>query len=60
MQVSLFTSVNFCRVIAGPFCSMLLGDLGADVIKIEKPGEASAQRNILGEALFPIVVVTRD
>ena len=31
---------------------MLLGDLGADVIKVEKPGESSMQRNVSREALF--------
>lgn len=30
--------LEFCSVAAGPFCGMLLGDMGADVIKIEPPG----------------------
>ncbi|MCB1739283.1 MAG: CoA transferase [Gammaproteobacteria bacterium] len=29
--------IEFCNVAAGPFCGMLLADMGADVIKIEKP-----------------------
>ncbi|WP_077000979.1 CaiB/BaiF CoA-transferase family protein [Variovorax sp. KK3] len=29
--------VEFCSTAAGPFCAMLLGDMGADVVKVEPP-----------------------
>jgi crotonobetainyl-CoA:carnitine CoA-transferase CaiB-like acyl-CoA transferase len=30
--------IEFCQVAAGPFCGLLLADMGADVIKVEPPG----------------------
>ena len=30
--------IDLSRILAGPFCSMMLGDHGADVIKVEPPG----------------------
>ncbi|WP_137284687.1 CaiB/BaiF CoA transferase family protein [Halorussus salinisoli] len=39
------TVLDASRVLVGPFCTMQLGDLGADVIKVERPGTGDQTRH---------------
>lgn len=49
--------VDLSRVLAGPYCTMMLGDLGATVIKVEQPGKGDDTRHfgppyIAGESAY--------
>jgi crotonobetainyl-CoA:carnitine CoA-transferase CaiB-like acyl-CoA transferase len=48
--------IDFTRILAGPFAAMFLGDMGAEVIKVEEPGKGDDTRGwppfIGGEATY--------
>ena len=43
-QLQGITVLDFSHVLAGPYCTMLLGDMGAEVLKIERPGSGDDTR----------------
>ncbi|KPF64423.1 CoA-transferase [alpha proteobacterium AAP81b] len=47
------TVVEMGQLIAGPFCGQLLGDMGAEVIKIEPPGAGDPMR-VWGRGDYPL------
>ncbi|NKB52207.1 MAG: CoA transferase [Rhizobiaceae bacterium] len=42
--------IDFTQVMMGPCATQMLGDFGADVIKVERPGAGDLSRNFFGES----------
>ena len=52
--------IDQTQVMAGPFCSQLLGDMGADVIKVEPPEGDGTRRQLGTDPKSAFLVVNRN
>lgn len=53
--------IDLSRVLAGPYCTMMLGDMGAEIIKVEMPGSGDDTRQwgppyVAGESAYYLCV----
>jgi len=55
---------DFTQALSGPYCTMLLADLGADVVKVERPGRGDDSRHwgppFVGETAAYFLAVNRN